>query len=352
MLQRSVGLIITLILGMALAATGGQAGGHSLDILDSKASAYNQEVGHLLRWVLGFAAVVFVVVTGAMTYITLKFRRTGKETGEPAQFHGNDRLEVMWTIIPTIIVFIIFGLTANSMFKLDKPSPGAMTVDVKGWRYFWDYNYPEYGIRNSGELIVPVGKPLILNVTSGDVIHSYRITSMVGTQDAIPGLINHIRVTPEKVGDYYGQCAELCGPSHANMRFRVKVVPQKVFDKFIAEAKAYQAPTPTDPTLVKGETLFKANCAACHAIKGVSQGAPNYPDLTFFGSRTTVGSGMWENKSPYLENWIKNSPGVKPGSLMPAFPQLSDSDVKTIAAYLLSHKLEGLDFNFPDNQKY
>jgi cytochrome c oxidase subunit 2 len=353
MLQR-IGLIIALVLGVALAASPGQAGNHALDILNPSTS-YNREVGHLLRWVLGFAAVVFVGVTGAMTYVTLKFRRTGRETGEPVQFHGNDRLEVLWTIIPTLIVFIIFGLTAQSMFKLDRIPAGAMTVEVKGWRYWWDYNYPEQGVRNSGELIVPVGKPLVLKVTGGDVIHSYRITSLVGTQDAIPGVTTRIIVTPEKVGDYYGQCVELCGASHANMRFRVKVVPQEVFDRFIREAKAYQATPPSDPTLAKGESLFKANCAGCHALKGVSPANPatlQYPDLTFFGNRTTVGSGMWPNTPQYLEPWIKNAPGLKPGIRMPAFPQLSDDDVKAIAAYLLSHKLEGVDLNFPESQRY
>ncbi|MER3554933.1 MAG: cytochrome c oxidase subunit II [Meiothermus sp.] len=351
MLQRSIGLVIALLLGLALAASPGQAGNHSLDILNPTTS-YNREVGQLLRWVLGFAAVVFVVVTGAMVYVTLKFRRTGRETREPVQFHGNDRLEVLWTIIPTLIVFIIFGLTAQSMFKLDRLPAGAMTVEVKGWRYWWDYNYPEQGVRNSSELVVPVGKPLVLKVTGGDVIHSYRITSLVGTQDAIPGITNRIIVTPEKVGDYYGQCVELCGASHANMRFRVKVVPQEEFDRFITGAKAYKAAPPADPNLARGETLFKANCAGCHHIAGVSPQNLRYPDLTFFGNRTTVGSGMWPNTPQYLEPWIKNSPGMKPGSQMPAFPQLSDADVKALGTYLLSHKVAGVDFNFPEDQRY
>lgn len=353
MLQR-IGVITALVLGLALAASPGQVGNHVLDILNPSTS-YNREVGYLLRWVLAFAAVVFVVVTGLMTYVTLKFRRTGRETGEPVQFHGNDRIEVLSIIIPTLIVFIIFGLTAQSMFKLDRIPPGAMTVEVKGWRYWWDYYYPEQGIRNSSELIVPVGKPLVLEVTGGDVIHSYRITSLVGTQDAIPGFTTRIIVTPEKVGDYYGQCVELCGASHANMRFRVKVVPQETFDRFVQEAKAYQAPPPSDPTLAKGESLFKANCAGCHALKGVSPVNPatlQNPDLTFFGNRTTLGSGMWPNTPQYLEAWIKDAPGLKPGVRMPAFPQLSSADIKAIADYLLSHKLAGLDFNFPENQRY
>lgn len=355
MLQRGIGLVGMLLLGLALAAEGGQAGGHTLSILDSSTS-YNREVSGLLIWVMIFAALVFVVVIGALTLTVLRYRKTGKEVGEPPQFHGNDRLEVIWTVIPTVIVLIIFGLTARSMFKLDKVPPGAMTVEVTGLRYWWDFKYPEQGIRNSNELILPVNKPVVFKITSTEanpaeaVLHSFWPPSLVGKHDAIPGIVTSIWVTPEKLGDYYGQCAELCGASHSNMRFRIKVVSQEDFDRFVAAAKAYQAPTPTDPTLVQGESLFKANCAVCHTINGVSKPNTAYPDLTFFGNRTTVGAGMWENKPEYLEPWIKNSPGMKPGSKMPAFAQLSNQDVKAIAAYLLSHKLEGVDFS--SLQKY
>jgi cytochrome c oxidase subunit 2 len=350
MLRRSLGLMVLLMLGLALAAEPGQAGGHTLYILDPDASAYNREVRGLLVWVMGFAALVFVVVTGALIYVTIRFRRTGKETAEPKQVHGNDRLEVVWTVIPTLIVLIIFGLTAQSMFRLDRPTPGAMVVEVRGWQFWWDFIYKDHGVRNSNELILPVGKPVRFEVTGGDgqnydVIHSFRITSLVGARDAIPGVVTRIEVTPEKIGTYYGQCVELCGASHANMRFRVKVVSQEEFDRFIEGTKAYQAAPPKEPILVRGEELYKQQCAACHAIKGVSQGLSSNPDLTFFGNRTTVGAGMWPNVPEYLEPWIKNSPGMKPGVKMPAFTHLSDEDVKAIAAYLMSHKVDGLDFS-------
>ncbi|MCS7059241.1 MAG: cytochrome c oxidase subunit II [Meiothermus sp.] len=349
-LQRSLGLLILLVAGLVLGAEPGQAGGHTLNIIDPQASAFNREVRGLLVWVMGFAALVFVVVVGALTYVVIKFRRTGKETAEPEQVHGNDRLEVIWTVIPTVIVLIIFGLTAQSMFRLDRPTPGAMVVEVRGWQFWWDFIYKDHGVRTSNELILPVGRPVRFEVTGGDgqnydVIHSFRITSMVGARDAIPGVVTHIEVTPEKVGIYYGQCVELCGASHANMRFRVVVVPEEEFDRWIEEAKAYQATPPTDPVLARGEQLYKQQCAACHSLKGVSQGLPQNPDLTFFGNRITVGAGMWPNTPEYLERWIRNSPGMKPGIKMPAFPQLSDEDTKAIAAYLMSHKVEGLDFS-------
>lgn len=357
MVQRSLGVWAMFLLGAVWASAPGQAGNHHLNILDTSVSFFNREVSGVLMWVFFFAVIVFVVVIGALIYVTLKFRRTGHETSEPVQTHGNDRLEVAWTIVPTLIVLVIFGLTARTMFALDKPVADAMVIEVHGWQFWWDFKYKAEGIRNSNEVIIPVGKPVTFEITGGgdaknyDVIHSFRIASMVGAQDAIPGVITRITVTPEKIGDYYGQCVELCGASHANMRFRVKVVEQAVFDQWISGAKAFSAPTPTDPQQVKGADLFKAQCTACHALKGVSAASTanaRNPDLTFFGNRTTVGSGMWENKPEYVEAWIKNSPGMKPGSKMPAFANLSDEDVKAIAAYLESHKVNGLELgNLP-----
>lgn len=349
MLQRGLGFTVMFILGMVFAAEPGQAGGYTLNIWNTQASAYNREVVGLMTWVLAFAALVFVVVTGALIYVVVKFRRTGKETSEPVQTHGNDRLEVAWTVIPTIIVLIIFGLTAQSMFKLDRPPPGAMVVEVRAWQFWWDFYYPRYGIRNSSEIILPVGRPVTFEITSGtkeipDVIHSFRITSMVGTKDAIPGVITRLHVTPEKVGSFYGQCVELCGISHSNMRFRVKVVSQEEFDRWIQGARNFQPAPVADPDLLRGKALFMQQCAVCHTVQGVSRGVINNPDLTFFGNRTTVGSGMWPNTPEFLTAFIKDSPGMKPGIRMPAFPNLTDEDARAIADYLMTLRVEGLDF--------
>ncbi|MDX2004450.1 MAG: cytochrome c oxidase subunit II [Meiothermus sp.] len=351
MFQRSLGFIGLLLWALVWAAEPGQAGNHTLNIWDTQASSYNREVVGLMGIVFFFAAIVFVVVTGALIYVTVKFRRTGNETSLPPQTHGNDRLEIAWTIIPTVIVLIIFGFTARSMIALDKPPAGAMVIEARGWQFWWDFVYKAEGVRNSNEVIIPVGKPVIFEIRGGfgnergqsDVIHAFRITSMHGAQDAIPGMVTKIYVTADKIGDYYGQCVELCGPSHSNMRFRVKVVSQEDYDRWINGAKAYTAAS--NPQFAQGEALFKASCAGCHAMKGVSEGLPNNPDLTFMGNRTTVGAGMWPNEPRWLEAWIKNSPGMKPGIKMPAFTQLSDAEVKAISDYLLSHKVDGLDLS-------
>lgn len=338
MLRGSIVLWVVLLLGLAL----GQDT-RVVNILDPSTS-YNREVGRLLVWVMAFAVLIFGVVTGALTYTVIKFRKRGNEQGEPPQFHGNDRLEILWTIIPTVIIVIIFGLTAQSMIANAKLPAGAMTVKVTGYQFWWDYEYEGLGIRNSNELILPVGKPVIAEITSKDVIHSWWPASLVGKQDAIPGVTTRVHFTPEKEGIYYGQCAELCGASHANMRFRVIVVSQEAFDRFVQGARTYRAPEPQEALARRGQGLFQQNCAGCHTVKGTAAQGVIGPDLSFFGNRTTVGSGLWKNTDAYLIPWIKNSPGVKPGSKMPPFAQLSDDDARAIAAYVKSLRIEGLDF--------
>ncbi|RIH79240.1 cytochrome c oxidase subunit 2 [Calidithermus terrae] len=339
MLRGSIVVWVLLLLGLAL----GQDT-RVVNILDPS-TAYNREVTRLLIWVSVFAALIFIVVTGALTYTVIKFRRRGNEQGEPPQFHGNDRLEIIWTVIPTVIVVIIFGLTAQSMIANARFPAGAMTVKVTGYQFWWDYEYQDLGIRTSNELILPVNKPVIVEMTSEDVIHSWWPASLVGKQDAIPGITTRLHFTPEKEGTYYGQCAELCGASHSRMRFRVIVVSQEQFDRFVEGVKAFQPPAPADPTLARGQQLFNQQCAACHTVQGTASASNRVgPDLSNFGNRTTVGAGLWENTDTYLIPWIKNSPGVKPGSKMPAFPQLSDEDARAIAAYVKSLKIEGLDF--------
>ncbi len=341
MLRKFFGVVPFVLAGWVMAEG---ANDRTISILDPGTS-YNREVSWLLIVVGIFAAIVFIGVTAALILTVVRYRKTGNETTEPPQFHGNDALELWWTIIPTIVVLIIFGITAKSMFKLDQRPAGALKIEVTGHQFWWDFKYPTLGIRNSSEVVVPVGKPIFFEITSADVIHSFRIASMVGTQDAIPGIKNGIYVTPEKIGDYYGQCAEFCGSSHSRMRFRVKVVSQADFDAFVSFSKAPPLPT-LNTEAKKGEALFSAQCAACHAVNGKPNPAQALkPDLTSFGSRTTVGSGIWENKPEYVKAWIKDSAGVKPGSTMPSFPNLKDSEVDSLMAYLEAQKIPGIDFS-------
>lgn len=328
------GIVVLTLFGLALAQEA-----HRVAITHPF-SPVNRETNFLLVWVLVFSVLIFGVVAGALAYITWKFRAKPGQEGEPPQIHGDDRLEVVWTVIPIVIVFILFGLTARSLILVNKPIPGSMKVEVVGYQFWWDFNYPEQGFRNSNELILPAGVPVELSVTSKDVIHSFWVPGLVGKQDAIPGQMTRIRFIAEKPGNYYGFCAELCGPSHARMLFRVIVLPQEEFARFVEAAKAYTPPVAD----AQGQQVFQQNCMACHGVQGKMPPAVIGPELGFTGNRVSLGAGIVDHTSENLKAWIKDPASMKPGVKMPGFPQLSEADLDALVRYLEGLKVEGFDF--------
>lgn len=322
------------LLGLALAQ-----GVHRL-VITNPTTPFNREVSGLLIWVLAFAVLVFGVVAGALAYVTWKFRAKPGEQGEPPQFHGNDRLEVIWTVIPVVIVLILFGLTARSLVQVNRIPSDAMKVEVTGYQFWWDFNYPGLGFRNSNELLLPAGVPVVLEITSKDVIHSFWVPGLVGKRDAIPGQKTLLSFTPERPGNYYGFCAELCGPSHARMLFRVIVLPQEDFERFAQAAKTYTPPVAD----AQGQQVFQQNCMACHSAQGKMPPAVIGPELGFVGNRTSLAAGIVDYTPENLKAWIKDPASMKPGTKMPGFPQLSEEDLDALVRYLNGLKVEGLDF--------
>lgn len=302
--------------------------------------SFNQEVAFLWPWVYFFSALVFVVVAGALAYVTWKFRARPGQEGEPPQVHGNDRLEVIWTLIPLGIVLVLFGLTAKALIQVNRPIPGAMKVEVTAYQFWWDFHYPALGLRNSNELILPAGVPVELEITSKDVIHSFWVPGLAGKRDAIPGQKTLLHFTPKEVGNYYGFCAELCGPSHARMLFRVLVVPKEEFDRLVEAARAYTPPVAD----ARGQEVFQQNCMACHGVQGKMPPVVLGPEMGFMGNRVSLGAGIVDYTPENLKAWIKDPASMKPGVKMPGFPQLSEEDLDALVRYLDGLKVEGLDF--------
>jgi cytochrome c oxidase subunit 2 len=331
-MRRGVAALSFLGLGLAQEA-------HRVSITRPGGS-FNQEVAFLWPWVYFFSIVIFLVVAGALAYVTWKFRAKPGQEGEPPQVHGNDRLEVIWTLIPLLIILVLFGLTAKALIQVNRPIPGAMKVEVTGYQFWWDFHYPALGLRNSNELILPAGVPVELEVTSKDVIHSFWVPGLAGKRDAIPGQKTLIHFTPKEVGNYYGFCAELCGPSHARMLFRVLVVPKEEFDRFVEAARAYTPPVAD----ARGQEVFQQNCMACHGVQGKMPPAVIGPELGFVGNRTSLGAGIVDHTPENLKAWIKDPASMKPGVKMPGFPQLSEEDLDALVRYLEGLKVEGLDF--------
>ncbi|WP_370657382.1 cytochrome c oxidase subunit II [Deinococcus sp. KNUC1210] len=324
-------------------------------------SSYNRNIWWMSVAVIVMAILIFIGVSYALFYTVNKFRED-KHTAEPDQFHGNNRLEQLLIGVPVIIVTIITILAARTMAIVNPTPPDALHVNVTGAQFWWAFEYPDtpvtggtVNVTNGNELVIPAGRQVAVTVTAKDVIHAFWAPNLGGQRDAIPGSKKTFQIDTDQPGVYQGNCTVLCGASHANMRFKVVALPKAQYDAFIAGAQAYKAPTPANSSEQNGYNIFMqgkasaaaAPCASCHRIQGTPAAGAVGPDLSYFGSRNTLGAGIWEGKAreAHIQPWIKNCPSVKPGCLMPAYEKLSDTDLADLEAYLLSLKL-------PDSAAY
>lgn len=197
------------------------------------------------RWIdflwdrlLFLGTAVFVLVEGALVYVVFRYRRTGKETSKPPQIHGHALLEIMWTIIPAVILLFIAVPTVKTVFKTQaKVAAGALQIEVIGHQWWWEFRYPEYGITTANEIYLPVGRTVNFKLNSNDVIHSFWTPQLGGKRDVISNRTNYIWYTPDsslKSAVWNGFCAEYCGTSHAKMRFRVFTVQPNEFASWVA----------------------------------------------------------------------------------------------------------------------
>jgi cytochrome c oxidase subunit 2 len=292
----------------------------------------------LVFWI---AAAVFVLVEGALVVVMFRFRRRSADD-TPRQIHGNTRLEVMWTILPALLLAGVAVPTVGTIFDLAEAPPGSMVVKVTGHQWWWEIEYPGLGVVTANEAHIPTGEQVIFELTSDDVIHSWWVPRLAGKMDLVPGRTNTMNLAADQPGTYRGQCAEFCGLSHANMRFRVVAQEPADFDAWVdrqlAEAAAPDAEV---------EQILPT-CFACHAIRG--QGGPPPegtgpppdpgamprvigPDLTHIGGRQTIAGGMLPNDPEALARWLRDPPAVKPGSKMIDY-NLTEPQIEALVEYL------------------
>ena len=295
-----------------------------------------------LSWfVLGICAVIFVVVSGVLTYGLVRFRRRPGDVGrEPPQVYGSNQIELAWTVVPVLIVIVLFLATARYIFGIEgrEPTPGALNVTVVGHQWWWEIRYPDLGIITANELHVPVSdpadpSPTFLVLQSADVIHSFWVPQLAGKMDVIPNKTNRVWIDPHTPGLYVGQCAEFCGLQHAGMLLRVVVHPKDEFAQWVV---AQQAPATDDPGVRGGRELFQSvACINCHTVRGTPANGIYGPDLTHLMSRATLVAGVAKNTPENLRAWIDNPDALKPGALMPAM-KLSHAELDQVVAYLLT----------------
>ncbi len=298
-----------------------------------------QNIHTVYEIVFWLAAAVFVFILFLTLLFTLMFRE--KEGAQAKQFHGNSKLEVILVAVPVLIVvaMMVPSFRAIAQNSADPPQ-GALEVIAIGHQWWFEFQYPELGVTTANELHVPVGRPVSVKLRSNDVIHSFWIPQLVGKVDMVPGHENHLWFTPDTARDdaYLAQCAEFCGASHANMRFRVFVDTEAKFDEW-AKATAANATPGTSELIKAGEQQFLlSGCVGCHTVKGNATAVGTIgPNLTHVGSRTTIASGILPNDTEGMHKWLSNPPAVKPGSKMPNLG-LNEDQIQKLTAYLQSLK--------------
>jgi cytochrome c oxidase subunit 2 len=289
------------------------------------------------------SALIFLVVCSLLVYSIIHFRRRHHEDGhEPPQVYGSNRIELAWTVIPGLIVLVLFLATARVIYSVQEavPPPGTIRVTAIGHQFWWEFRYPELGVVTANELHVPVSSrekptPTFIELLSADTDHSFWLPQLNGKTDLIPNRVNSTWIEPHSMGTYLGQCAQYCGTQHALMLLRVYADSPERFEQWVASQKL---PAVESDSVAKGRAIFEHTaCINCHRITGTAANGTFGPDLTHLMSRDTIASGAADNTHDKLRLWIENPDALKPGSLTPAM-KLSDPDLDAVTAYLESLK--------------
>ncbi len=296
---------------------------------------------NLTMLVLGITGAIFLVVAGVLVYVLVRYRsRTprGQPEQEPPQIYGSNQIEISWTVIPILIVVMLFLATTRVIYTTEherRPS-NALDVTVIGHQFWWEFRYPKLGIVTANELHVPVSSlthplPTYLRMSSADTDHSFWVPKLAGKMDVLPNKVNVMWIDPHSAGLYLGQCGQYCGVEHAKMLIRVYADTPAQFAAWVANQ---QKPAVRDPAVEEGRQVFMHNaCISCHTINGTVATGRFGPNLTHVASRDTIASGSVPNTPANLRRFIDNPANFKPGALMPAM-HLNNHDLDAVTAYL------------------
>jgi cytochrome c oxidase subunit II len=359
-----------LVLGLsALAVVAAACAPNATQSSLEPAGPYAQKAHDLFVPVFWVAVTIFVLVEGMLVLFAVRYRHRKSGRAIPPQIHGNTRLEVAWTILPTLILAGVAVPTIATIWDLAAvPEGDVLEVNVLGHQWWWEFEYPEQRIITANELHIPTGRPVYLTLCAagvgyedqlapsacqpgppdglppaaiGDsVIHSFWVPELAGTQDVIPNQTNNLTLQADEPGTYEGQCKEFCGLSHAYMAFTVVAHTPADFDAWVA---GQQAPAEIAPTDADAQALFIERCTACHSIDGLvgadgepvvgSNGAPN---LTHFASRECFRGCTLPTTRENLERWLRDPKAVEAGSWMVLEPPLTEQEIDLLVDFLLT----------------
>jgi cytochrome c oxidase subunit II len=290
-----------------------------------------------LFWIMTSAGSVIFVTFVAIALYAVYFRRR-----QYSLAFARRLIVIGSVVIPTILlaVLLVYGLRVLPEHLAPAPE-GSLRVHVSGHQWWWRIRYVTpsgQSFETANELRLAVDQPVQFILDSPDVIHSFWIPNLAGKVDMIPGRLTQLALTPTRLGEYRGQCAEYCGGSHAWMAFTVVVLEQNAFDTWLRD-QAAPARQSAGELVADGRSAFAENgCGACHAVRGTPARGVIGPDLTHVGSRHSIGAGLLPRSVAAFERWVRSTPELKPDVHMPAFGMLPDDTLHAIATYLESLK--------------
>jgi cytochrome c oxidase subunit 2 len=288
---------------------------------------------------LSICTAVFIAVLAALLVAVVRGTRHRSEEGStpPSErtLTRNVGVAVGLTVVTLIALLVASVWAGRTVASLQASS--AVTIAIIGHQWWWEVQYedavPSRRVVTANELHVPTDRPVVLKVTSRDVIHSFWVPNLQGKRDLIPGYTTALWLQASRAGVFRGQCAEFCGMQHAHMAFDIVAESDKDFARWL-DAMREPGRDPPDPTARKGRDIFmQARCAGCHTVRGSDAAGQIAPDLTHIASRSTLGAGSLPNTPDNLAAWIRDPQRVKPGNQMPPNPLAAD-DLQALVAYL------------------
>jgi cytochrome c oxidase subunit 2 len=232
-------------------------------------------------------------------------------------------------VFPAVTLAVLLVYTLARGAEVQAPVPAAVRIEVVGEQWWWRVRYLDAEGRadfeTANEIRIPVGKPVLLELRSADVIHSFWVPSLAGKLDMIPGRTNRLHLLADRAGEYRGQCAEYCGGPHAFMALFVVAQDEQAFETWVRNQRAPSTST---------NELFLRHCAGCHTVRGTPAAGTRGPDLTHVGSRLTIGAALLPMNRGAVAGWIASSQHLKPGNLMPSFAHFGGEELRALADYV------------------
>lgn len=277
-----------------------------------------------MAWVLFIgAALIFVAVMALAGWAVFADRARAARLGERALIVGGG---IVFTGV-TLAALLLYSLVRGQ--SVQAPADATVRIEVTGEQWWWRVRYLDargaLDFETANEIRIPAGQPVLLELKSADVIHSFWVPALAGKLDMIPGRTNRLRLLAARPGEFRGQCAEYCGGPHGFMAFFVVAEEDEAYERWADNQRKPSA---------SSNPLFNQNCAGCHTVRGTPAAGVLGPELTHVGSRKTIGAALLPMNQGAVAGWIASSQHLKPGNLMPSFGHFSGEELRELAAYV------------------